>query len=132
MVNVRITVTGDDTAGESLWEWLRHEPALRGRVGHVNPPPRPGTMGALSELIVEGVVTGTISTLAGLLGQSLSLWLSQRLVSGDNNTAVEITTAEGRSVKVTTQGAAEAAELVRVALADQRGSNVEASTAEDS
>ncbi|MEU0047284.1 effector-associated constant component EACC1 [Streptomyces werraensis] len=119
LVNVRIAVTGNDTAGESLLEWLRQEPGLRGRVRHIALPPQPGTMGSLSELVVEGVVTGTIGTLAGLLGQSLSVWLSQRLVSGDHHTAVEITTAEGRSVRVTAQGAAEAEQLIRLALADQ-------------
>jgi hypothetical protein len=116
MVEVRVAVDGDSAAGESLWDWLRQEPSLRGRVRHVSLPPQPGTMGSVSELVVEGVVTGTISTFAGLLGQSLSVWLSQRLSRGAAHTAVEITTADGRSVTVTTERVAEVEQLVRLAL----------------
>ncbi|MER7350375.1 hypothetical protein ABT390_33765 [Streptomyces aurantiacus] len=114
---MRITVAGDDTAGESLLDWLRQEPGLRGRIRHMSQPAQPGAMGSISELVVEGVVTGTIGSLAGLLGQSLSVWLNQRLACGDRNTAVEITTADGRSIKVTAVESAEAERLVRLALA---------------
>jgi Effector Associated Constant Component 1 len=127
-VNVRITVAGDDTAGESLLDWLRQEPGLRGRVRHMSQLAQQGAMGSISELVVEGVVTGTIGSLAGLLGQSLSVWLNQRLACGDRNAAVEITTADGRSIKVTAVGSAEAERLVRLAFASHGEPDAASST----
>lgn len=116
MNGIRIAVDGDDAAEESLWDWLRQEPGLRGRVHHMSRSPQAGAMGSLRELVVEGVVTGTIGTLAGLLGQSLSLWLGQRHSRGNAQTTVTVTTGDGRSVTVTSGQAAEAEQLLRLAL----------------
>jgi hypothetical protein len=116
---IRIAVRGDAAAEESLLDWLRQEPALRGRVRHDTPPARVGTMGSLGELVVESAVTGTIGTLAGLLGQSLSLWLNQRRAQGNSPTTVSLTTGDGRSVTVTSAHAAEAERLLRLALQER-------------
>ncbi|MEV5982117.1 hypothetical protein [Streptomyces sp. NPDC052114] len=51
-----------------MWDWLRQEPAPRGRVRRDMPPPQAGTMGVLSELVVESAVTGTIGALTGARG----------------------------------------------------------------
>jgi hypothetical protein len=104
---IRIGVQGDAAAEESLRDWLRQEPALRGRVRHDTPPPQVGTMGSLGELVIESMVTGTIGTLTGLMAQSLSLWLGQRRALGNANTTVTVTTGDGRSVTVTSTQAAE-------------------------
>ncbi|MFJ3081679.1 hypothetical protein ACIPJG_18235 [Streptomyces halstedii] len=119
MNEVRITVNGDTAAEESLLDWLRKEPTLRGRVFRVTSPPQPGTLGSLSELVVESVVTGTIGTLTGLLGQLLSTWLGQRHSQGIAHTSVTLTTEDGRNVTVMSSQAAEAERLLRVALSGQ-------------
>lgn len=113
---IRIVVRGDTAAGESLLEWLRQEPALRGRVRHDAPSPQAGTMGSLGELVVESLVTGTIGALTGLMAQSLSLWLGQRRAQGNAHTTVTVTTGDGRSVTVTSAQAGEAEQLLRMAL----------------
>jgi len=56
--DIRIEIEGDVAAETSLWDWLRREPGLRGRVRHRPVSAHPGSMGSLSELVVEGVVTG--------------------------------------------------------------------------
>ncbi|MGW3150471.1 effector-associated constant component EACC1 [Streptomyces sp. NPDC001177] len=124
MNEVRVTVNGDTAAEESLLDWLRKEPTLRGRVFRVTPPPQPGTMGSLSELVVESVVTGTIGTLTGLLGQLLSTWLGQRHSQGIVHTSVTLTTGDGRNVTVTSSQAAQVERLLRVALAGQSAPDV--------
>ncbi|MGH3933395.1 MAG: effector-associated constant component EACC1 [Pseudonocardiaceae bacterium] len=45
MVEVRITADGTDADGEALWDWLRHEPELRGRIRRRSLPPPPGGHG---------------------------------------------------------------------------------------
>ncbi|KUN25113.1 hypothetical protein AQJ23_17255 [Streptomyces antibioticus] len=116
MKEIRIKVHGDAAAEESLLDWLRQEPGLRGRVRHDTPPPQAGTMGSLGELVVESLVTGTIGTLMGLMAQSLSLWLGQRRSQGNAHTTVTVTTGDGRSVTVTSAQAGEAEQLLRLAL----------------
>ncbi|MEU7583495.1 hypothetical protein AB0B50_38630 [Streptomyces sp. NPDC041068] len=116
MNEIRMVVHGDAVAEESLWDWLRQEPALRGRVRQDTPPPQAGTMGSLGELVVESAVTGAIGALTGLLAQSISLWLGQRHAQGNAHTTVTVTTADGRSVTVTSTQAADAERLLRLAL----------------
>jgi hypothetical protein len=111
---VRIVVAGDDgTAADSLGEWLSGEHGLRGRVRRTAPAPRPGEMGSLGELVVEGAVTGAIGTVAGLLGQSLSVWLTERRARSAPAVTVTLTTADGRTAAVTAADPAEAERLVR-------------------
>jgi Effector Associated Constant Component 1 len=74
MADVRISVNGRDSDVESLWDWLRSEPELRGhlRLGQVPGPA--GAMGALAEIIV-GV---TSSGAAAGLTKAIQVWLVQR------------------------------------------------------
>ena len=120
---IRIVVHGDAAAEDSLLDWLRQEPALRGRVRYDTSSPQVGTMGSLGELVVESVVTGTIGALASLIGQSLSLWLGQRHAQGNAHTTVTVTTGDGRSVTVTSTQAAEAEQLLRLALEGRSASD---------
>jgi Effector Associated Constant Component 1 len=117
VVEVRITIDGTDADAESLWDWLRHEPELRGRIRRRSLPPPQGAMGSLTELVVDGIVTGTISTLAGLLGQSLSIWLTRpRPRSGSCTTITVTSTSDGQSVSLTTENAVDAERLLQTAL----------------
>lgn len=116
MVEVRIAVDGTDADGEALWDWLRQEPELRGRIRRRSLPPPPGAMGSLTELVVEGIVTGTIGTLAGLLGQSLSIWLTRPRHRSGTCTTITVTATNGQSVSLTTENAADAERLLRTAL----------------
>jgi Effector Associated Constant Component 1 len=116
VVEVRIAVDGTDADGESLWDWLRQEPKLRGRIHRRSLPPPPGAMGSLTELVVEGIVTGTIGTLAGLLGQSLSIWLTRPRAHSGTHTTIMVTATNGQSVSLTTENAADAERLLQTAL----------------
>ncbi|QDQ09654.1 effector-associated constant component EACC1 [Streptomyces spectabilis] len=109
-------VESRDSADESLWDWLRQEPALVGRVRHVAVPPRAGTLGTLGAVIVEGLITGAVSTFGGVLGRSLSVWLGQRRFRGVGPTTVTITVPGGRNVVVCSEGTTEVEHLVRLAL----------------
>lgn len=73
-------------------------------------------MGSLTELVVEGMVTGTIGTLAGLLGQSLSIWLTRPRAHSGTPTTIVVTATNGQSVSLTTENAADAERLLRTAL----------------
>ncbi|MPY64971.1 effector-associated constant component EACC1 [Streptomyces spongiae] len=119
MGDIRIEVEGDVAAETSLWDWLRREPGLRGRVRQRPVSAHPGSMGSLSELVVEGVVTGTIGTVAGLLGQALSTWMGQRAARRDAPTTITVTAPNGHSVALVSSPTADAAqvtELVRGVL----------------
>jgi Effector Associated Constant Component 1 len=73
-------------------------------------------MGSLTELVVEGIVTGTIGTLAGLLGQSLSIWLTRPGPHSGGRTTIMVTATNGQSVSLTTENAADAERLLRTVL----------------
>jgi membrane-associated two-gene conflict system component 1 (EACC1) len=80
-VEVRVSLPGGDqpAALESLDDWLRHEPALAGRVRLDRPVPRGGELGSLAQAVLVAIGSGgTVSVLAA----SLSGWLSQLRQSG--------------------------------------------------
>ncbi|GAA1417039.1 hypothetical protein GCM10009601_10330 [Streptomyces thermospinosisporus] len=116
VVGVRIAVDGDHAAMQSLWDWLRQESALRGRVRYSTPAALPGQMGSVGELVVEGLVSGVVSAVTGALGQALTLWLTQRRAAGRAPTTVRVTTTGGRQVTITTAEAEESERLLRLAL----------------
>lgn len=62
------------------------------------------------------MVTGTIGTLAGLLGQSLSIWLTRPRTHSCTRTTITVTAINGRSVSLTTENAADAERLLQTAL----------------
>jgi hypothetical protein len=73
-------------------------------------------MGSLTELVVEGIVTGTIGTFAGLLGQSLSIWLTRPRPHSRGRTTIMVTATNGQSVSLTTENAVDAERLLQTAL----------------
>ncbi|MGH4012008.1 MAG: effector-associated constant component EACC1 [Pseudonocardiaceae bacterium] len=81
----------DCSEGDRKWDWLREEPELRGQIRRRSLPPPPGAMGSLTELVMEGIVTGTIGTIAGLLAQSLSNWLTRPRVRSGSRTTITVT-----------------------------------------
>jgi hypothetical protein len=116
VVDVQIAVEGTEADQASLWDWLRQEPELRGRIRRRSLPPPQGAMGSFTELVVEGIVTGTISTLGGLLGQSLSIWLTRPQAHSGIPTTITVTATNGQRVSLTTKNAADAERLLRAAL----------------
>lgn len=100
---VTITVDGHHTSVASLWDWLRHEPDLRGRLKAVTPAAPDGTMGSGVEL----VVVASAPALAALT-RSIPAWLDRR----DTGVTVKVTTPDGREVSLTAQDA-DSAELLR-------------------
>lgn len=74
MADLHITVGGRDSDSESLSDWLRSEPALRGQLRRGEMPGPVGTMGASTELIVGVISSGAATALA----RALQVWLTQR------------------------------------------------------
>ncbi len=78
-VQVRIAVDGRDADRESLWDWLRREPELRGRL-QLNTAPTPDeAMGASTDLVVQ--VSASFAGAGAVwatLAKSLAVWLMQR------------------------------------------------------
>ncbi|MFE6864978.1 hypothetical protein ACFVFS_00310 [Kitasatospora sp. NPDC057692] len=72
---MHISVTGGETVAEaeSLTDWLRGEPGLRG-VGLSGPPPGAGEMGAVLDTV--SVALGTGGGLS-VLASSLRAWFAQ-------------------------------------------------------
>jgi hypothetical protein len=112
---VKIAIDGHDVATEvkSLWDWLRYEPELRGRlrVGHAPAPE--GTMGLPVELAV--LCTSAVGV---PLARALSTWLVQRR----SDVVITVTGQDGQKVSVSAQRVAEPEKLLRQVL-EQRASS---------
>ncbi|WP_053754404.1 effector-associated constant component EACC1 [Streptomyces sp. MMG1533] len=120
MTDFRIVISGSDDDAESLWDWLRQEPGLRGRVNRRTLPPPAGSMGSMVELVVEGLVGGTVGTLAGQLGLALSSWLTRSRAGRPREATLTITLADGQAVTLTSDNAALAVQLLQRAPGEQR------------
>lgn len=97
---------------ESLWDWLRYEPELRGhlRVGHAPAPE--GTMGYPVELVL------CISAVCvPALARALSTWLVQRR----SDLVITVTGQDGQRVSVSARRVKEPEKLLRRVL-EQQGS----------
>jgi hypothetical protein len=110
MPEARITVDGNDTDAESLWDWLRHEPELRGRLHTGSVPAPDGAMGAPIELVV--VLATAAVPVASALARSLSTWLVQRR----SDLTVTVTGPDGRQVSVSSRRVADPEKLLRAVL----------------
>jgi hypothetical protein len=75
-MEVRISVAGEETGAvlESLDDWLRAEPALRGRVRPVRNVPAQGEMGTLVDALTVAVGAGGSIT---VLSSALRAWIEQ-------------------------------------------------------
>ncbi|MER5639198.1 hypothetical protein ABT095_19835 [Kitasatospora sp. NPDC002227] len=77
MTDIQIRVSGGDAIGETaaLWQWLREEDGLRGRVKAVAPPPGERELGGAVEILQVALeATGA----AGVLARALTVWLRTR------------------------------------------------------
>lgn len=88
----RIAVAGSDADTASLWDWLRQEPELRGRVQMGGAAAVEGTMGVPVELLVELTATGAAAALA----RTLTVWLRQRR----SDVTIKVRGKDGRTVSV--------------------------------
>jgi Effector Associated Constant Component 1 len=112
-VEVRIAVDGRDTDAESLWDWLRNEPELRGRVRANSAPTPDGAMGAPTELVVQAAATmAGAGALWVALSRSLSVWLTQRR----SDITVKVTGPDGRQVSLNAKRVADPEKLLREIL----------------
>jgi hypothetical protein len=108
VADLRITVGGQDSDVESLWDWLRHEPELRGQLRQSETPGPVGAMGASTEFIVAVVSSGTATALV----RSLQVWLAQRRA----DVKLNVTGPQGRQVTLDAQRVPDAERLLNTAL----------------
>lgn len=109
-VDISVVVeSGDRQSAPTLYEWLRREDELRGRVGLERSPSRPGEMGDIANIITVAVGSGgLVSVFIG----SLSTWLTHRR----QETTVKVTFSDGRSIEVSSRGSADPDSLLRSVL----------------
>lgn len=108
MADLCITVTGRDNDAESLQDWLRNEPQLRGHLRQGGTSARPGTMGSPTELIVGVISSGAVTVLA----RSLQVWLTQRRADVKLNVAGP----QGRHIVLDAKRVPDAEDLLNTAL----------------
>ncbi|KAK1180640.1 hypothetical protein B7755_022345 [Streptomyces sp. NBS 14/10] len=98
-----------DTPLERLRQWLRNEPELRGRITPLRSTPGPEQMsGGVVDALVLAVGSGTV----GVLARSLPIWLKQQR----SQVEIEITGANGETVRVKADNIQDAESLIRRAL----------------
>lgn len=109
MADLRITVgVGRDSDFESLRDWLRSEPDLRGYLRQGETPGPDGAMGASTELIVGVVSSGAATALA----RSLQVWLVQRRA----DVKLNVTGPQGRRIILDAKRVPDAEHLLNTAL----------------
>ena len=112
-MQARIAVDGRDTDRESLWDWLRNEPELRGRLQLSAAPTPGGAMGAPTDLVVQvSAALAGASAVWAALAKSLSVWLVQRR----SDLTVTVTGPEGRKVSVSAKRVADPEQILRSVL----------------
>jgi len=92
---LRVSIDESSPAGlESLYDWLRGEAALAGKVRVTGHSPQEGELGALPEALVIAVGSGgTLSVLAG----ALKAWIS---LPRRTNVRIQVHGADGQVVKI--------------------------------
>lgn len=110
MAEARITVDGHDRDAESLWDWLRDEPELRGRLRTRSAPTPDETMGVPIELVV--VLAAATPAVAAALARSVSIWLVQRR----SDLTIKVTGPDGRQISVSSRRVADPEQLLRAVL----------------
>ena len=108
MADLHITVDGRDSDVESLRDWLRNEPGLRGQLREGGAPGPAGAMGASTELIVGIVSSGAATALV----TSLQVWLTQRRA----DVTLKVTGPQGRAVSLDAKRVSDAERLLNTAL----------------
>jgi Effector Associated Constant Component 1 len=87
----------DQESAESLWDWLEHEPALRGHLT-INRSPVEGQMGGPFILEIALAAPVVIKTLS----QTLQVWLVQRR----SDTTIKLKGPDGTQISVSNKGPA--------------------------
>jgi len=111
-VEARIAIDGHDIDVESLWDWLRHEPELQGRLRIDSADAPEGAMGATTELVVQTAAVMAGAGVMTALARSLSVWLVQRR----SDLTVKVTGPDGRQVSVSARRVANPEQLLRAVL----------------
>jgi hypothetical protein len=98
---------------EALWDWLRNEPELRGRVRLGSAPTPEGVMGSSSEFVVQvATAMAGAGALWAALSRSLSVWLTQRR----SDITVKVTGPDGRHISLDAKRVADPEKLLREVL----------------
>ena len=108
MADLHITVGGRDSDVESLGDWLRSEPELRGHLRRGETPAPVGAMGASTELIVGVISSGAATALA----RSLQVWLAQRRA----DVTIDVAGPQGRHIVLDAKRVPDAEHLLNTAL----------------
>ena len=112
-MQARIAVDGRDADRESLCDWLRNEPELRGRLQLSAAPTPDGTMGAPTDLVVQvSAALAGASAIWAALAKSLSVWLVQRR----SDLTITVTGPDGRKVSVSAKRAVDPEQILRRVL----------------
>lgn len=88
-----VHVEGSDEDRASLYDWLLHESALRGRVEEGTAPAPEGTMGTSTELVIQ--LAGATAIWVAL-ARCFSVWVTQR----HSDVKIEVTAPSGMKVSV--------------------------------
>lgn len=110
---VRLRIAGENDMPaqlESLWDWLRSDPDLRGTVRVAHDPQAEGVMGIPVELLVTLSSSGGAAAVA--LSRALRTWLEQQR----SDISVTVTEGDGSSVTLSAHRVAEADEILRSLL----------------
>ena len=108
MADLHITVDGRDSDVESLQDWLRAEPELRGHLRQGETPGQAGAMGASAELIVGIISSGAATALV----TSLQVWLTQRRA----DVKLNVVGPQGRKLILDAKRVPDAERLLNTAL----------------
>lgn len=111
-VRIGLKVSGADDEVvllSGLQQWLKNEPELRGRIRQLRASPDPGHMGggALEALSLT-LGSGTL----GVLARSLPIWLRQQR----SEVEIEVSRADGDTVRIKADGVRDAESLIRETL----------------
>jgi len=114
-MEARIAIEGRDADFEALWDWLCHEPELRGRLRVTSAPTPEGTMGAATEIAVQvGVAMAGAGALWAALSRSLIVWLKQR--RSDITVTVKVAGPHAREVSLNAKRVPDPEKLLREIL----------------
>jgi hypothetical protein len=105
-----VRIAADEHDIDALWDWLRHEPQLQGRISMGTSPAPDGAMGGLVELVVALV------TSAGFLAGPLSRWLIERERQRRCDITIKVTGPDGRQVSVSARRMPDSEQVLRAVL----------------
>ncbi|MEU7863076.1 hypothetical protein [Nonomuraea sp. NPDC049141] len=96
---MEITVTIEGTADDlhSLYSWLSDDEELRGRVQLMEPPPQPGTLGSIPEMLTAALSPGGV--IPAILVSGVITWMRHRT----GEVVCKLTRPDGISVEVSAQ-----------------------------